>query len=138
MTLTFAAAVGTLWLAEEQVKGVLEAFPPLAQLGVLGFLLAVAGITIRGLFKVMIKSKDDEIVAANKRADAAEDRGKTALDAAESRVKTAEDRAERYAKKLEDQQERIEREVLNVLRDASTTTRRALETTRGGHDSRRS
>lgn len=97
--------------------GPLESLSALQQVGVLGTMLGVFSGVIVVLFKAMVKSKDAEIAAANKRAD------------------TAEAARDRFEQKLDRIAERTQSEVLSTLRDASLTARQALEIKRGSHGS---
>lgn len=116
-----------LWAAAE---GGLDGLPTVGQFGLLITLLSGAGIVIKMLFNMAIKSKDAQIAAAEERVKAAEA-------TATERIRVAEERASRYEQKLEEQQQRMQTEVLRVLGEATSTTRRALEITRGNsHDDR--
>lgn len=123
-----------------QPTGALEQLSPLTQAGVLIGLLMVFGFAIKSLFGQMIKSKDAEITAAREQVKSAEERAqervKSVEDTALERIKSAEERAARYEQKLDHQQEVMQHEVLSALKDASSTTRRALEITQrgSGHD----
>lgn len=116
---------GLLLAAENGLDGL----PTAGQFGLLITMLGGAGVIIKMLFNMTIKSKDAEITAAK-------DHAKSEVAAALERVKVAEERASKYEKRLEDQQERIQSEILRVLSEATNQTRRALEITRGSHDDR--
>lgn len=112
-----------------QAANQVEALGIWQQFGVAAPILLLFTTAIGYLFRLMLKSKDAEIAAAAERLKAAEDQ-------AEERVKAADERASRFETKLDHLQDRIQGEILTVLKDASNTTRHALEITRGGHDSR--
>lgn len=114
----------TAWLAAENG---LDGLPTAGQFGLLITLLTGSGIVIKVLFSQAMKSKDAEIAAAYERAKAADLR-------AESQIKEANERAARFEQKLDHQQEVMQTEVLTALKEATNTTRRALEITRGSHD----
>lgn len=119
--------VPAVWLAAE--SGALEQLSPLTQAGVLVGLLFMCLVALRAVFNLAMKAKDEQISNLK-------DQVKVAEASATDRVKAAEERASRYETKLEEQQQRMQTEVLRVLGEATSTTRRALEITRGSHDDR--
>lgn len=109
-------SVFAVWMAAD--GGALEQLSPLTQAGVLIGLLAVCLWALKAVFNLAMKAKDEQITGLKEQ------------------VKTASERADRYEAKLLEQQQRVQTEVLGILGEASSMTRRALETTRGSHDDR--
>jgi len=116
MTYMVITGVFSVWMSAE--GGALEQLSPLTQAGVLIGLLAVCLWALKAVFNLAMKAKDEQITGLK------------------DQVKAATERADKYESKLLEQQQRVQTEVLGILGEASNTTRRALEITRGSHDDR--